>query len=265
MNSIVESLQPADCLQDDDSINCLTSGDKTEYNKADVRNIYEVEIPQLNTSHVKADRIDDEPLSQVEEINKIPKQNSVSDDIASGYFDVDLHISMRSQKQKLLGEEHFLLNVYTQNRAGFKTIRPQQWILALERYEEKYHEVNLKWFYKKDMNGKYCECDIITYFQTTTQVNIWVSLIRGILLIRGSGYEKWIQQEFPKLYAIFNEVNAKHVIIEDRNLATNIVRELDNKKDDQINIIQTTEKDVDTIWEGICENKNGSDIRDDPR
>ena len=108
------------------------------------------------------------------------KVDNVEDDINSGKFSDQCDYTKRSKLQNLMKEEVFdspTHPIYQQNKTGFCTKRPLEWLQAIEKYIACDENVYARWTYKQDTNGKFYEGDIVIYFQTTTEITIQIYIV----------------------------------------------------------------------------------------
>ena len=107
--------------------------------------------------------------------------------------------SKRTALQKRLPNEKFddLSNpVFKQNKSGFLTQRPLEWMKAIEDYAENETDVNTRWTYKADEGGMIHECDIATWSDITTEVKLTVFISTGVVIVHGQEHRKYVETEF---------------------------------------------------------------------
>ena len=97
--------------------------------------------------------------------------------------------------------------IFQQNKSGFLTERPIQWMIAIEKYVDDNNDVEALWRYKVDDEDKYYECEIAIWFSTTTEITVTLSLVTGVLMVKGIPFRKFIGCEFQKI--------AKYVLDDD--------------------------------------------------
>lgn len=120
----------------------------------------------------------------------------------------------RTDTEGKMREERFKLNLFAINQAGFVTDRPIQWLLALELYEDQNEDINSTWYYKKDKNGRYAECEIMMVFKKSSKVTLIMSIVTGVMIAKGKMYRKWIDNDFERVRDILDTdvtkiINAK--------------------------------------------------------
>ena len=104
----------------------------------------------------------------------VEKTCLVNEDIATGKFTDAKNFNKRSTLQKKLPHEIFDPSsdpVFKQHKTGFSTERPLQWMVAMEKYIAAEEDVKVLWMYKIEDDIIY-ECEISTWFQTTTEVTV---------------------------------------------------------------------------------------------
>ncbi len=132
----------------------------------------------------------------------IEKTGSVKDDIAEGKFTKEKLFNKRSAKQKLLPIEIFdppEEPVFKQNKTGFLTERPLEWMVAMEKYVSVEKDVKARWVYKTDEDGTIYECEISTWFHTTTEVTVVIVVSTGVFTVQGQHCRKFAETEFIKI------------------------------------------------------------------
>ena len=71
--------------------------------------------------------------------------------------------------------------------------------MAMEAYVSKEETVQARWTYKVDEDGLIHECDISTWFQTTTEVTVTVFVVTGVFMVQGQTCRKFAESEFEKI------------------------------------------------------------------
>ena len=108
----------------------------------------------------------------------VQKNFSVEDGVVSKLFTESRNYGKRTTLQKRLPNEHFDQPsdpVFKQNKTGFLTERPLEWMKAIEEYVENESDVHALRTYKADEGGIIHECEISTWFNTMTEVTLTIS------------------------------------------------------------------------------------------
>ena len=165
----------------------------------------------------------------------VEKTESVEESETKGKLAIERKESRRTVLQRKLGTEVFdspTQPIFQQKKSGFLTDRPIAWMTAVEKYIQSNDDVNGKWRYK--MEGElFSECEIVIWFATTTEVTLTISLMTGVLMVKGPQFRKFINNEFSKI--------SMYVIGEGC-----------------VQTIQTheAETDLESVWDSIHANKN---------
>ena len=89
--------------------------------------------------------------------------------------------------------------VFKTNKSGFVTERPIEWMVAMEKYISNENDVRARWLYKVDEEDYICECEITTWFQTTTEVTVSIIIPTGVFIVQGQHHRKFVTSEFNKI------------------------------------------------------------------
>ena len=149
-------------------------------------------------------------------------------------FTTTRNYTKRTPLQKRMANESFEpanQPIFRQNKSGFCTARPVQWMIAVEKYIDNNEDVRARWRYKVDDNEKFYEVEISIWFNTTTEVLVRISILTGIFMVEGASFRKFIDNEFEKV-------------------AVYVEKEVAEEKEDGA----TNDEDEDTVWSKIDEN-----------
>ena len=144
---------------------------------------------------------DDSLLNDTQDILSkgwILKSENLHDDIKK--FTQHVQPTKRNEKVKALDEESFRYDIYSRNQGGFCTSTPISWALALESYISKTGTTICRWVHKQDKScSSITSSELSLYFNTTNLVKIVIHYMQGYVMVKGSLYRKWIDEEFPKV------------------------------------------------------------------
>ncbi len=69
----------------------------------------------------------------------------------------------------------------------------------MEKYVSNETDVQARWMYKTDESGIIHECDISTWYQTTTEVTVTIFISTGVFSVQGQACRKFAESEFDKI------------------------------------------------------------------
>ena len=199
--------------------------------------IAETEVTSEKTELVDEDQNDLSMLNATITTKKrsyrsVEKTCSIEDGIASKVFTDARNYSKRTALQKRLPNEQFddpSNPVFKQNKSGFLTQRPVEWMRAIEDYAENETDVNARWTYKADESGMIHECDVATWFDTTTEVTLTIFISTGVVIVHGQAHRKFVETEFDKIRSrlvLVDSTGPSHTDVQLENETQKIIKRL---------------------------------------
>ena len=201
------------------------------------------------------------------------KTGSVNDDIVAGKFTKEKLFNKRSAKQKLLPTEVFdppEEPVFKQNKTGFLTERPLEWMVAMEKYVSVEKDVKARWVYKTDEDGTIYECEISTWFHTTTEVTVVIVVSTGVFTVQGQHCRKFAETEFIKILDHMKDCEilsppkepTKKTDLDEKPDLEGMWKNIDSNKNALLSVQESIVKLFDIIKETDVKRTQENEIRD---
>ena len=186
-----------------------TSSVDVDENKQRIDNVH-TELSQMSDEYPDATRSAGGPDCTAEETKEeatdVGKDRTVLEDISNDLFTLSINPGKRKSKMAQLKEEVFDHDLYVRNTTGFATSQPVKWSMALEKYIANKATTRCRWRYKKDDQGRYCEANLLLYFDTTKKIDVKINYVNGVLMLQGDAYKCWVNNEFPIVRECFEQI-----------------------------------------------------------
>ena len=122
-------------------------------------------------------------------------------------YTIKVDPNKRTGKTKDLEENIIDVSLYSESAktCGFTTKDPLIWIQAFERYYEQQTKLKCEWNKVSNQNQQYSELQLFVHNQTGSKcITIHIYLTTGVILIKGSLWKQWAENEFAIFKAVID-------------------------------------------------------------